>query len=74
MQFDLLSELDRLNFYKTRDGLEGAIEAGKQMIKTYRAAALATRTKGHTRKHPYRAKWVEAAASARHILRNNLLA
>jgi hypothetical protein len=64
-------ELERLEFYRRRDGIDGAVAAAKQMRKVYLAACKALRAK-YGRNFPFRRGYIESAYSARHLLRTRL--
>jgi hypothetical protein len=67
------SEVDRLTFIIHQEGLEAAIATAKSYIKLYLEASLKTRQKFNTRSYPYRFSYVEAAYSARYLLRTKYL-
>jgi hypothetical protein len=64
-------EAQRLEFYRQRDGVDGAVSAATQMIKVYRAACKSLRAK-YGRNFPFRRGYIESAYSARHLLRTKL--
>ena len=72
-EFNLMHEEDRLTFILHRDGLDEAIFIAKRLIKLYLQASLAARKKFHTRSYPFRYAYLEAAFSARHLLRIKFL-
>lgn len=73
MSSSILCEMPRLDFVLQRDGVEGAKQFAKHLIRVYRAASLATKKKTGSHNHPYRAEYVKSAWSARYILRHNMI-
>ena len=71
--FDPMSEEYRLTHVLHYEGLSAAIDTAKRLKKLYLEASLKTRVKFHTRTYAYRFSYIEAAYSARHILRTKFL-